>query len=48
MTRKDVQTQTIEKKKKQERIDKVRKKRWGKLSPQDALLLEAKIILGLV
>lgn len=50
MNRQDRQKQTIERKKQQERIKKVREKRWGKTDSQmqEFILMQAKMILGLV
>ncbi len=50
MSHKKRQTQTIERRKKQERIDKVRDKRWSKkdVDNMNSLLIEAKKILGLL
>jgi hypothetical protein len=50
MSHKQRQTQTIERRKKQERIEKVRDKRWSKkdVDNMNSLLIEAKKILGLL
>ena len=50
MSRKQRQTQTIERRKKQERIEKHREKRWSKrdVDNMNSLLIEAKKILGLL
>ncbi|MEK6829823.1 MAG: hypothetical protein AABY15_06920 [Nanoarchaeota archaeon] len=49
MSRKERQTQTIERRKKKERIEKVREKRWSKKDEEqmEAILMEAKKILGI-
>jgi len=50
MRHKDRKTYTIEKRKKQEKIEKLREKRYGKKDVENMnyLLLEAKNILGLL
>jgi len=50
MKHRDRQTHTIEKRKKQEQVEKIREKRWGNKDKKNMslLLLEAKKILLLV
>jgi len=50
MSRKQRQAQTIERRKKQERVEKHREKRWGKkdMENMNLLLIEAKKILGIL
>ena len=50
MNRRDRQTQIIERRKKKERIEKVREKRWSKEDEKqmELLLMKAKNILGIL